>query len=312
MNLKDTKVLVTGGAGFIGSHLTEELVKQGASVTVLDNFSRGSLENLRNVEDKIEIVEGDIRDSQIVSDCCRGKDYVFHEAAVCINRSEKFPYECIDINIQGTSNVIRAALNQKVKKLVFASSASVYGNPISIPMTEKHPFNPITPYCISKIAGEHLLKSFARFGLKYTILRYFNVYGPRQSTDAYYTTVIQLFIKQLLQNKAPTIHGDGSQSMDFVNVKDVVQANLLAIENTKSDNNMYNVGSGTETTLNELSEEIKSICGVAVAPIYIKDKQSLVRRRLADIEKIKKIGYTPKVSLRDGLIEVVNEFRKKL
>jgi UDP-glucose 4-epimerase len=258
-------------------------------------------------EGKASFVNGDIRNYSIVHDALKGAKYVFHEAAVCINYSQENPEESIEVNVNGSFNVFKAAAEVGVRKLVFASSASVYGNPVYLPMDENHPLNPITPYCVSKIAGEYFLKIFGPKGLKYNILRYFNVYGPRQSVDAFYTSVIINFMKNVQENRAPMICGDGSQSMDFVNVHDLVEANIRAAE---SDvwGETFNVGSGTSTTVKELAETIIKLFGKNLKPTYQKGTKIIVRRRQAEISKIKKLlKFKPKVGLEDGLAEIAKD-----
>ena len=305
MNLENVRVLVTGGAGFIGSHIVEELVAQNADVVVLDNFINGKMDNLKEISSKITVIEGDIRDGMCVLEACKGCKAIFHEAAVGIKRCEKYPNDSIDINIRGTLNIIKGAIANN-SKLIFASSASVYGNPIYVPMDENHPLNPITPYCVSKVSCEYLIKSFTRKGLQYVILRYFNVYGPRQPITAYYTSVIINFIKNLLNGKPSTIFGDGSQSLDFIYVKDVARANLLALQKDEMSNGVFNVGSGTETTINELYSLLAKICGKEdIKPNYMPETNIIVKRRLADISKISKHGFKISVSLEEGLKETV-------
>ena len=302
-------VVVTGGAGFIGSHLSHRLAEQGYHLVILDNLIRGKYEYVKDLvdENKATFVEGDVRNYSIVRDSLKGAKYVFHEAAVCINYSLKHAEESIDINLSGSFNVFKAAAEAGVDKLVFASSASVYGNPIYLPMDEGHPLNPITPYCVSKIAGEYFLKIFGPQGLKYNILRYFNVYGPRQSVDAYYTSVIISFMKRVREGNAPVICGDGSQSMDFVNVHDVVEANVLAAESGVCGD-VFNVGSGISTSIKELAEIITKLFNKNLEPIYQRELKIIVRRRQAEISKIRQLlKFEPKVSLEDGLREVAND-----
>ena len=310
MEQSNISVLVTGGAGFIGSHLVEELVKRGYRVRVLDNLMRSSLSNIKPLIDtgKVEFINGDIRHENVVSEVMKGIDYVFHEAAVCINRSVVYPKESLDINLNGSCNIFNSALENKVKKVIFASSASVYGNPQKLPMSENDSLNPITPYCIAKLASEFLLKYFSEKGLNYAILRYFNVYGPRQNIDAYYTSVIITFVKRLLNNQSPVIIGNGKQSMDFINVKDVVKANILAMSSNIT-NETFNVGSGNSTSIADLANILIKILNIDVKPEFIK-KDVIVKERRADISKIKSIlNFTPKVGLEEGLIELVEDIK---
>lgn len=303
------KVVVTGGAGFIGSHLCHRLAELGYYVVILDNLIRGRYEYIKDLVDdkKAMFIEGDVRTPALLRDVLKGAKYAFHEAAVCINYSMTHSEESIDINVNGSFNVFKAATEASVDKLVFASSASVYGNPVYLPMDENHPLNPITPYCVSKIAGEYFLKIFGRQGLKYNILRYFNVYGPRQSVDAFYTSVIINFMKKVEEGNPPLICGDGSQSMDFVNVRDVVEANVLAAE---SDvwGEVFNVGSGASTSIKELAETIIKLFNKNIEPVYQKEVRITVRRRQAQISKMKQLlKFEPKVSLEEGLKEVAND-----
>ena len=312
MNAKDKNVLVTGGAGFIGSYIVEALVERGYFVRVLDNLGRGKIQYIQPLIDKgkVEFIDGDVRYSDAVDKSMKDIDYVFHEAAVCINRSLVYPKESIDINLNGSHNVFKAALDNDVKKVIFASSASVYGEPKKLPMSEEHPLSPITPYCVSKIASEYLLKFFARQGLKYFILRYFNIYGLRQNIDAYYTSVIILFVKRLLNNRPPLIDGDGSQSMDFVNVKDVVRANLLAMESDVV-NEVVNVGSGKSTSIAELAQVLIKSVGADVKPIFNPRESVLVTHRRADVTKAKKLlGFDAMVNIEEGLNEVAQDIAK--
>ncbi len=302
---QDINILVIGGAGFIGSHIVEELVKKNYNVTVFDNLCRGKLENIQHLIDsnKIKYIKGDIRDGIDIINSTKDMDYVFHEASDCINKSKKFPKESIAINILGSVNVFEAVLKNNVKRLIYASSASVYGEPKRLPMKETDELNPITPYCISKRTCENLLKFYSTKGLRYNILRYFNVYGKRQNTDAYYTNVIILFIKRLLNNEPPIIEGDGTQSMDFVNVKDVVQANILALE-SEFENQIFNVGTGTQTTIKQLAEILIKSLKLDIKAEF-NPRKVLVSKREADISKIKnQLGYRVTVNAKQGLAEV--------
>lgn len=302
-------VLVTGGAGFIGSHLTEELVRRGHFVRVIDNLQRGRLCYIQHLIDKgkVEFVDGDIRYFDAVNRSMEGMEYVFHEAAICINRSQVYPQEAIDINLNGSHNVFKSALDHKVKKVMFASSASVYGEPEKLPMSEHHSLNPITPYCVSKIAAEYLLKFFTRHGLKYIAFRYFNVYGIRQSTDAYYTSVIILFIKRILNNRSPQLVGDGSQTMDFVNVRDIVQANILGMESDVA-NEVFNVATQTQTSVKQLSEILLASLGKPELKAELLPRPVLVKNREGDISKITRmLGYRVSVDARTGLSEVARD-----
>jgi len=311
MSLKNELVLVTGGAGFIGSHLVEELVAKGYKVRVLDVLSRGKLEYIQPLIDKgnVEFIDGDIRYNDVVDKSMRDVDYVFHEAATNINRSQAYPEESFDVNFRGSHVVFKSALNHNVKKVMFASSASVYGQPKTLPISENHELNPITPYCVSKLASEYLLKFFVRSGLKFITFRYFNVYGLRQHTDAYYTSVIILFLKRLLSDKPPLVLGNGEQSMDFVNVKDVVRANIMGME-SDIENEILNIGSGKSTTIRKLAYMLIDIMGKDVKPIF-KPRDVIVTERRADIRKAKHLlGFEPEFGLREGMGEVAEDIKK--
>lgn len=311
MSLKNELVLVTGGAGFIGSHLVEELVAKEYNVRVLDVLSRGNLEYIQPLIDrgKVEFIDGDIRYNDVVDKSMKDVDYVFHEAATNINRSQAYPEESFDVNFRGSHVVFKSALDHNVKKVMFASSASVYGQPKTLPISENHELNPVTPYCVSKLASEHLLKFFVRSGLKFITFRYFNVYGLRQHTDAYYTSVIILFLKRLLNDKPPLVMGNGEQSMDFVNVKDVVRANIMGME-SDVENEIFNIGSGKSTTIRKLAYMLIDIMGKDVKPRF-KPRDVIVTERRADIRKAKDIlGFEPEIGLQEGMREVAEDIKK--
>jgi UDP-glucose 4-epimerase len=307
--MKD-KVLITGGAGFVGSHLAHRLVEEGYYVVLLDNLKRGKLEYIDDLisKDKAQFVNGDIRDRQIVADCMKDAKYVFHEASLCINYCFALPEECLSVNVDGSFNVFKIAKELGVKRVIFASSASVYGNAIHFPTNEDDRLNPLTPYCVSKITCEYLLKIL---GLEYNILRYFNVYGARQQIDAYYTSVIVTFIKKLMANESPVIHGDGEQTMDFVNIHDIVEANYLAMF-TDHTNDVFNVASGKSTSVNELFSILSQLLGKKAKPTYAPFPATgkLVTRRQADISRIESIGWKNKVDLKKGLSQLVEDVKK--
>ncbi|MHC1576035.1 MAG: SDR family NAD(P)-dependent oxidoreductase [Methanosarcinaceae archaeon] len=306
-------VLVTGGAGFIGSHLVEELCSRGYRVRVLDNLYRGTLEYIQPLidEGRVEYIDGDIRYKDAVDAAMNDVDYVYHEAATNINRSLAYPEESFDINFRGSQVVFKSALDHNVKKVMFASSASVYGQPKVLPMSEGHELDPITPYCVSKLSSEYLLKFYARHGLKYVVFRYFNVYGLRQHTDAYYTSVIILFLKRLLNGDAPTISGSGKQSMDFINVKDIVRANIMALESDVV-NEVINLGTGRSTSIKKLAEILKDSLGSDIEPIFL-PRDVLVSERRADIRKAKEVlGFEYSIDVHEGLKEISEDIKKNI
>src|SRR5882757_8607568 len=269
--IQGTKILITGGAGFVGSATADQLLDAGAAeVRVLDNFVRGNPRNLESAKKKgdVIIIEGDIRDADAVDSAVDGVDYVFHQAALRITRCAEAPREAVQVLIDGTSNVLESAVRHKVKKVVAASSASVYGDPSYLPMDEDHPFNNRTLYGAGKIANEQMLRSyFEMFQLPYVAFRYFNIYGPRMDLDGVYTEVLVRWMDAIESGEAPRIFGDGTQSMDFVFIEDVARANLAALVSDVSDE-VFNVGTGIQTTLNELCEILLRITGSSLKPHY--------------------------------------------
>ncbi|MBN2053207.1 NAD-dependent epimerase/dehydratase family protein [Candidatus Woesearchaeota archaeon] len=306
------KALVTGGCGFIGSHLVEALVNEEKfdEVVVLDNLMKGKLESIKYLVDKgkVKFIEGDIRCRDVVDEAMQGVDYVFHTAAIHINQSSKSPDECIDIDIKGSYNVFASALQHKVKRVIFSSSSSVYGDPRKLPMKEDDQLYPAEPYGAAKLYCEHLLQHLAKKGLKYNALRYYNVYGERQAAHAYYTTVVIHFIKRIMNNESPTIDGKGDQSMDFTHVSDVVRANIAAMK-SESVNQEFNVGTGVSTTIAQLADIILKALGKDknIKPIF-RDREVVVTRRQADIAKAEKLlGFKAKVNVKEGMTLVAKE-----
>jgi len=304
------KALVTGGCGFIGSHLVEELVnKEGFDeVVVLDNLNKGKVESIQYLIDKgkVKLIEGDIRCRDIVDEAMQGVDYVFHTAAIHITQSSKSPDECIDSDIKGSYNVFFSALQHKVKRVIFSSSSSVYGDPRKLPMNENDQLYPAEPYGAAKLYCEYLLQHLAKKGLKYNALRYFNVYGERQAAHAYYTTVVINFIKKIMNNEPPIIDGKGDQSMDFTHVSDVVRANILAMK-SKAVNKELNVGTGVSTSIAQIADIIIKALGKKLNPIF-RDREVVVTKRQADTTKAEKlIGFKAKVKVKDGLAKVAKE-----
>ena len=299
------KTLITGGCGFIGSHLAETLVAEGVVVRVLDNFSSGKPENLKGFDSGIEVIRGDIRDPIVLRDAVKGVDHIFHEAAlVSVAVSVEQPDENDAINIRGTLNVLQAAREASVKRVVLASSAAVYGNNPELPKRETMLPEPESPYALGKLAGEYYLKLFSRlYGVETVSLRYFNVFGPRQDGKSMYSGVISRFVDDIRQGRAPTIFGDGGQTRDFVFVKDVVQANLLAMRTPAvGKGEIFNVATGRQISLLQLWETLKKITGSTLAPQFREARAGDIRHSLADISKIRStLGYEPEYSLDEGL-----------
>ena len=315
MNLKGSKVLVIGGAGFIGSYVVSELLKEDiAEVVVYDNFARGKkeylLESLKDNRCSIFPIGGDIRDIDILNDAMKGVDYVFCLAAMWLLHCKDYPRTAFEVNIAGTFNVLEACVKNSIKKLVWSSSASVYGDAVEVPMTEAHPFNNKNFYGASKIAGEAMATAFNdRYGLEVIGLRYMNVYGPHQDQTAAYTGVIPIMLNKIDANETPVINGDGSQAYDFIYVEDVARCNLDAL---KSDvkHGFYNVGTEIQTTIGELCNTIlrlkKSELKVTYKPYSADDARSLVQNRIGSKEKAEKeIGFNYKYTLDEGLLKLI-------
>lgn len=307
-------VLVTGGAGFIGSHLTVQLLQRGWRVRIFDNFYRPDQRRVAELvgHDRLEIVEGDVRYRALVDRAMRGVDRVVHLAALAINKSVAAPTESFDVNLMGTQHVAESACEAGVERFVFASSASVYGDPKKLPMSEDDEADPRTPYCISKLAGERLLAFFEETqGLSWMALRFFNVYGPGQRTDAYYTSVVLTFLRRIANGEAPVIDGDGEQSMDFIHVDDIARSLVMALESEVSGT-VLNVGTGVSTSIRDLARILIQHMGVDVEPVF-RPRAVLVSRRAADISRITDVlGWHPMIDVDAGLRTVVDEFKAEL
>ena len=304
--METLRVLVTGGAGFIGSHLVKALVKAGHQVRVLDNLSTGSIENLTDVLDAIELVRGDVRDYGAIEYVVRGVDAVIHLAALIdVAESVERPDLYFDVNVRGTYNVAKASRN--VNTFVFASSSAVYGEPIKVPIPEDHPLIPKSPYAASKVSGEAFVQAFAnQYGFRPVILRLFNVYGPKQSRA--YAGVIIEFIRRVSRGEPPVIFGDGEQTRDFIHVSDVVEAIMLSFRNEEA-RGVFNIGSGEGITINHLASLILKLMGREnLKPIYAQSRPGDIRNSVADITKAKrKLGFNPKVELKLGIKELISQ-----
>ena len=297
--------LVTGGAGFIGSHIVEELLRRKHAVRVLDNFSTGKRDNLNFVAGpQLEILEGDIREPETVARAVAGVDGVFHEAAlVSVPATIERPDLSFAINATGTFNVVDAARKAGVRRVVYASSAAVYGDTEQLPLTETLSARPLSPYGLDKLYGEHLGTLYdSLFGLEMFALRYFNVFGPRQDPASPYSGVISIFVERLRNGGVPTIFGDGEQTRDFVYVADVVEANLKAMFADYHGFRAFNVGAGRQTSLNQLFAELQKLMKSSVAPSYAAARPGDIRHSAADISSIRQaLGYAPAFGLSDGL-----------
>jgi UDP-glucose 4-epimerase len=314
-NIAGAKVLVIGGAGFIGSHVVGELLKTEADkVVIYDNFVRGKMSNiapyLKDPRCSIYHNGGDIRDLDILDDAFKGMDHAIHLAAMWLLHCKDFPRMAFHVNIEGTFNVLEACVRHKIKKLVYSSSASVYGDAAEVPMTESHPFNNRNFYGATKIAGEAMCRAYNdRYGLDYVGLRYMNVYGPHQDQNAVYTGVIPIMLNKIDANEAPRINGDGSQAYDFIDVEDVARCNVLALTSAATDK-FYNVGTGVQTSIRQLCDlilELKnSALKVEYQPYGKDDARRLVQNRIGcPLKAEKELGFKFRYSLRDGLRKLI-------
>jgi nucleoside-diphosphate-sugar epimerase len=298
------RYLVTGGAGFIGSNTVDEIVRRGHSVVVLDDFSSGQEENLKKCAGKIEIIRGSIKDLNVVQKACEGSAYVIHLAALTsVPRSVNDPIESNHINIEGTLNVLVAARDAKVRRLVYAASCSAYGEAPIQPQCESMCADPISPYGVTKFVGELYSKVFGRcYGLETVCLRYFNVFGPRQDPTSAYSGVLSKFITTLLADQHPVIFGNGEQSRDFIFVENVVQANLLACQAQNCAGRTFNIGTGSRYTLNEILRLLEKISGKKTAAKYESARSGDILHSQADIAEARKsLGYDPKINFEEGL-----------
>ncbi len=299
------RTLVTGGAGFIGSHLVDRLIKEDYEVAVLDDFFSGKMENIKQHLDsgKFSLIKGDVRNLDDIKDAIRDADAVFHLAAIAsVPISVENPLLVNDVNVKGTLNLLKASLEAHVERFIYASSCAVYGESRYLPLDEKHPTSPMSPYAASKLAAEYHCKVFyENYGLNTLCLRYFNVYGPRQ-VEGFYSGVIMQFVDRLEQGKPPIIYGDGEQTRDFVHVSDVVEANLLALD-CQSSGRVINVGSGRSTAINELARVLIGLSGRNdLKPMYMSPRRGDIRNSYADINKAKReLDYRPTVTLEEGL-----------
>jgi UDP-glucose 4-epimerase len=298
------RVLVTGGAGFIGSNLVRALLEHGDDVRVLDNFSTGRRPNLDGLEDDIEVVEGELRSYERVHNAVRGIELVFHLGALpSVPRSVHDPLTTSAVNIEGTLNVLLTARDEGIRRVVFASSSSVYGNTDTLPRAEVQPVAPLSPYAVAKLAAESYCLSFHRvYGLETVALRYFNVFGERQDPLSQYSAVVPLFIRAIAEGRAVAIHGDGDQLRDFTHVSNIVSANLLAAETEGAVGRALNVATGEGVSINGLADAIGRVLGLPVEREYLPERPGDVRNSWADISAAAEtLGWHPDVGLEEGL-----------
>jgi UDP-glucose 4-epimerase len=307
------KFLVTGGAGFIGSNIAAHLVESGDQVRILDNFSSGKRDNIEGLPDSVEVIEGDIRDYRTVVRSVEGVDYVLHQAALpSVQRSVEDPLTTNAVNINGTLNLLEASKNAGVKKFVFASSSSVYGESEELPKHEKMTLCPLSPYAITKLTCEHFCQVYWElYRFPAVSLRYFNIFGPHQDPASEYAAVVPQFITRLLQSKSPTVYGDGEQSRDFTYIDNCVDSNILAATNEQIVGTHFNVAYGGQFTLNELLDKLRMITGVNIKAEYDAPRPGDIRHSFASIDKLAKFGYQSKVGFEEGLRKTVEFFRSK-
>ncbi len=307
--------VVTGGGGFIGSHIVEELLRRNEIVRVIDNFSTGKWENVEPFEGGAEIIEADIAEGKNLPRFLEGADYVIHQAAIpSVPKSILDPVKSHHANVNGTLQLLNASREADVKRVVYASSSSVYGDSPTLPKHEGMMPNPLSPYGAQKLFAEIYCQVFTRaYGLETVSLRYFNVFGPRQDSTSQYSGVLALFIPAVLQSKRPTIYGDGLQSRDFTYVQNVVEANLLACTVPGVAGQVFNVACGDRITVNSMLQQINKITGKDIAPIYADPRPGDIKHSQADITRAKEhLGYQPKISFEEGLRNTIEWYRKNL
>jgi nucleoside-diphosphate-sugar epimerase len=305
--------LVTGGAGFIGSHLTEHLVKQGRSVRVLDNFSTGKRQNLAPFANKVELIEGDMADPKIAARACQGVRVVLHEAAIpSVPKSVADPVASHRANVEGTFQMLVAARDAKVQRFVYAASSSAYGESPTLPKIESMPTQPLSPYAVQKLMGEYYCSVFFKcYGLQTLSIRYFNVFGPRQDPTSQYAAAIPAFVTSILRNEPPTIYGDGEQTRDFTFIENVIQANMLAAAAKETRGEVINVACGEHVTVNAIIREINKALGKQIKPNHVDTRPGDIKHSWADISLAAKvIGYKPVVKFADGLARAIDWYAK--
>ena len=308
--LDGSRILVIGGAGFLGSHIVDQLTDTTArEIVVVDNFVRGTRQNLRDAvrDERVRVVDGSVTDQRLLAELMAGTDYVFHLAALWLYECVHEPRSALEVNVVGTYNVVEAAADAGVKKVVYSSSASVYGDAAFTPMTEEHPFNNRTMYGATKVAGEQFFRAFnEQRGLDYNGLRYMNIYGPRMDYKGTYVSVIMKVLDRIDAGEPPVIFGDGSQAYDFVHVVDVARANVLALQADATDE-FFNIGIGVKTTIRELVDVLLELTGSDLEPEYRPQEQMFVTHRVGSTEKAERLlGFRAQIPLREGLQSVID------
>jgi UDP-glucose 4-epimerase len=309
------RYVVTGGAGFIGSHIVEELLRRNETVMVIDNFSTGKRENVKPFEGAAEVIDADISQAKNLAQILKGAEYVIHQAAIpSVPKSIIDPVKSHEANVNGTLQLLVACREAGVKRVVYASSSSLYGDSPTLPKHEGMMPNPLSPYGAQKLFGETYCQVFTRsYGLETVSLRYFNVFGPRQDATSQYSGVLALFIPAVLEGRRPTIYGDGEQSRDFTYVKNVVEANLLACKASGVAGQFFNVACGDRITVNSMLQQINKITGKDISPVYADARAGDIKHSQADIARAKeRLSYEPRVSFEEGLRDTIEWYRENL
>ncbi|MFQ5461651.1 MAG: SDR family oxidoreductase [Phycisphaerae bacterium] len=306
------RTLVTGGAGFIGSHIATKLVELGHHVRVFDDLSSGKRSNLAHLGDRVEFIQSDMRDAQACLDACEGIEFVFHEAALpSVPKSIDQPVPSHEANINGTFNFLMAARQQEVRRFIYAGSSSAYGDSEISPKHEGLPPAPLSPYAVQKLTGEHYASAFHHaWGLQTLTIRYFNVFGARQDPDSAYAAAIPAFVSNILKGEAPTVFGDGEQTRDFTHVDNVVHGNMLAMQAARTCGEVVNVACGGQITINQVIAEINRMLGTDVRPKYVSPRPGDILHSCADISRAKKVlGYTPLLNFGEGLERTIEYYK---
>jgi nucleoside-diphosphate-sugar epimerase len=312
---RTSRYVVTGGAGFIGSHIVEELLRRGESVKIIDNFSTGKRENIASFSNHLEVINADLSQSADLAQIFQGSDYIIHQAAIpSVPKSMLDPVSSHNANVNGTLNVLLAARDCEVKRVVYASSSSVYGDSPTLPKEESMMPNPLSPYGAQKLFGEMYCQVFTRaYGLETVSLRYFNVFGPRQDATSQYSGVLAKFIPAVLQGRRPVIYGDGLQSRDFTYVQNVVEANLMACVAPGIGGEVFNIACGDRITVNDMLQEINRITDSDIVPIHDEPRRGDIKHSQADVRKAgEKLGYRPRITFEEGLRHTIEWYRHHL